>query len=93
MGIFLLVLALIGIALLLDRYWSRGDKHRIEERLAQLGATDIEISREWYTWAGIDAHTYAVTYRDSLGHLRHNECKIFKPWLHTEPEICWRDPF
>ncbi len=81
-----------AVTLLFSRFLPDAHKQRIQKELAQHGATEIEVTREWPD-TDRDNFTYLVTYKDAQGQVRNNLCKIHIALLgNAHAEISWRDP-
>ena len=87
--IVLLVLLMFVGPLVISYFVSQHHKRRIEQYLSSIGATDIRISRVWFT-LDRDTNTYEVEYF-LQGQPRRTFCKIHSRLL-SDRDIYWKDP-
>ena len=88
---FIVIAGIVILAVAVGYARNQTNKQRIHEYLSAKGATDVVISKAWFTHDR-DTNTYDVEYTDRQGRYCRNRCKVRSSWFARDDAIYWRDP-
>jgi hypothetical protein len=86
----LLFVVVIGFALAVSYWQSKGNKQRITKYLFSQGASDIVVSLNWSSRAQ-GSYIYNVEYADRQGVHRVTRCRVGGGWF-SNGDIYWSEP-